>query len=320
MIRLWIMLLPALLLADAASRCTVCHEMTVSADEWRGSSHRNVPCESCHGGTFQMQNVKRLASHLRGTVPDKIRPSFDDVSEIVQRCRNCHANEYAKWSTGPHGTSMKRIFTDAKHNAKRTPTDDCFRCHGMFFDSGMRDLPAAQPKVGNERAIPCLACHSVHQQGTPAASDSKGKRKATLAFHDRRSGEHMGVELLPVPAVKQGARLVRMSNDKRQALCYGCHSPLSTQQAWSGDDRTPMGVHEGISCLGCHSAHDGSAAASCSNCHPRMSNCKLDVETMDTSFRDARSRHNIHTVACADCHPKGVPRTALTLDRRSRDR
>jgi hypothetical protein len=52
-----------------------------------------------------------------------------------------------------------------------------------------------------------------------------------------------------------GARGVKMSSDQRQALCYQCHAPTSTRQVASGDDRTGVGVHEGISCLGCHSQH-----------------------------------------------------------------
>jgi hypothetical protein len=39
-----------------------------------------------------------------------------------------------------------------------------------------------------------------------------------------------------------------------------------------------------------------------------MSNCGLDVEKMDTTFVSANSKHNVHWVKCADCHPKGVPR------------
>ena len=43
-----------------------------------------------------------------------------------------------------------------------------------------------------------------------------------------------------------------MSPDPRQALCYQCHAPLANTQVHSGDDRTPVGVHEGFSCLACH--------------------------------------------------------------------
>jgi len=28
---------------------------------------------------------------------------------------------------------------------------------------------------------------------------------------------------------------------------------------------------------------------------------------MDTTYRSRGSRHNIHRVACQDCHPGGVP-------------
>jgi hypothetical protein len=39
-----------------------------------------------------------------------------------------------------------------------------------------------------------------------------------------------------------------------------------------------------------------------------MSNCGLDVEKMDTTFLAATSKHNVHWVKCADCHPKGIPK------------
>jgi hypothetical protein len=37
---------------------------------------------------------------------------------------------------------------------------------------------------------------------------------------------------------------------------------------------------------------------------------------MDTTFKSPDSLHDVHRVACADCHPKGVPRkTAIRLER-----
>ena len=101
---------------------------------------------------------------------------------------------------------------------------------------------------------------------------------------------------------------MRIAPDARQATCYQCHAPDHTFQAGSGDDRTCVGVHEGLSCLACHTGHDQDARASCALCHPRLSNCGLDVETMDTTFKSSTSGHNIHFVKCEDCHPKGVPK------------
>jgi RNase P subunit RPR2 len=108
-----------------------------------------------------------------------------------------------------------------------------------------------------------------------------------------------------------GQRTVRISPDVRQALCYQCHAPLVTRAVGSGDDRTAIGVHEGLSCFACHERHGMKTRASCSTCHPQLSNCGLNVETMDTTFKDARSPHNIHFVKCVDCHKHGVPRKKL---------
>jgi hypothetical protein len=115
-----------------------------------------------------------------------------------------------------------------------------------------------------------------------------------------------------MPSMMEGSRVVRMSPDRRQALCYQCHAPIANMQVGTGDDRTGIGVHEGISCLACHAQHGQKTRASCASCHPKMSNCGLDVEKMDTTFASLNSKHNIHWVKCADCHTHGVPRKLLT--------
>jgi hypothetical protein len=49
------------------------------------------------------------------------------------------------------------------------------------------------------------------------------------------------------------------------------------------------------------------ASQSCALCHPKLSNCGLDVIKMDTTASSPSSSHNIHRVACRDCHKTGVP-------------
>jgi hypothetical protein len=34
----------------------------------------------------------------------------------------------------------------------------------------------------------------------------------------------------------------------------------------------------------------------------------IDVETMDTTFKSPEGPHDVQRVACADCHPGGVPK------------
>jgi RNase P subunit RPR2 len=131
--------------------------------------------------------------------------------------------------------------------------------------------------------------------------------RPSLALFDRREQEYVSLDRLPRPEMYEGTRLVKISPDRRQTLCYQCHAPEATAQVGSGDDRTPIGVHEGLSCLACHEKHGQTTRASGSTCHPQLSNCGINVEAMDTTFKSVKSPHNVHTVKCSDCHTKGVP-------------
>jgi hypothetical protein len=261
----------------------------------------------------------------------------------MEQCRGCHRQEFAQWESSAHSATYRRLFLDAKHNRKRLLTDDCLRCHGMHFDGGIRELVAPvdasgpwrllRPELAEQPAIPCLSCHQVHREGELLAraahreSDVKSSARQELlrpsvSLFDRREQKHFAVDLLPLPAMQDGARAVKISPDTRQALCYQCHAPLAGAVAGTGDDRTPVGVHEGLSCLACHLKHGQQTRASCATCHPRLSNCGLDVERMDTTFSSTASGHNIHFVKCVDCHPKGIPTSSRAgySTQRHRDR
>lgn len=319
--------------AGQGAGCTSCHEMQSVYEQWHSSTHRGVACENCHGGaltvdaSFHWNNANRAYRHLRGDLPEQIGFANRYVQDMTERCRSCHRQEFADWQAGPHSATYQRIFLNGKHNSGHMLMDDCLRCHGMHFEGGVRDLVAPVNREGpwkmtdaglSERpSMPCLACHEIHRTG-PVLSKagvqgrvpgpSQETYRPSLAFYDRRLQQPVPLAELPLPEMRQGARKVKMSPDQRQALCYQCHAPVSTMQVGTGDDRTGAGVHEGIGCLSCHLKHGQQTRASCSGCHPRFSNCGLDVEKMDTTFRTAGSRHNIHWVTCADCHPAGIPK------------
>ena len=313
--------------------CASCHEIQRSYDQWSLSTHRNVSCRACHGDAltldpaFHLNNLHRVAGHLEGRVSEPIRLRQPDLPDMLARCQKCHRQEFADWQAGPHASTYSRIFLDRKHNASHALQDDCLRCHGMHFEGGIRELVTPvdtrgpwrlwRPELASRPAIPCLTCHQMHREGPtlirPAAkavnaSPAEEINRPSLALFDRRELEHISVQRLPLPKMREEARAVKISPDPRQTLCYQCHAPLSTFEVGSGDDRTPIGVHEGLSCLACHEKHGQKTRASCSNCHPQLSNCGLDVEIMDTTFRSTKSPHNIHFVKCTDCHTKGVPR------------
>ena len=194
-----------------------------------------------------------------------------------------------------------------------------------------------RPELAGEPTIPCQTCHEVHREGAPESRPEKRISVAgqpvhgTLAYFDRREGLHLTAATLTIPEMHDGARPIKVSQDARAAICYQCHAPRQAEpgtpealngwgrQVGSGDDRTPMGVHEGLSCISCHNGHNENARASCKTCHPQMSHCGIDVEKMDTTFASATSAHNIHWVKCADCHTHGVPKVKTATPAKNAD-
>lgn len=329
--------------------CASCHEMAIAVTGIHGSGHRNVGCLQCHDARLRTK-LRHIAVHLRRSWPEEIRLRDADAIAMTASCARCHQQEYATWQAGPHSATYQQIFADAAHNRQRRLTDDCLRCHGMHFDGPVRDLVqpvslAAPSRVqawrvqaafAGQPTMPCAACHGIHRAGSPATRPATRISVAgqpvpdSLAFFDRRERMHFAAAALAIPQVYDGARPVPMSADPRQSICYQCHAPREPEtgsmaggehwgmQAGSGDDRTPLGVHEGLSCFSCHNGHNENARASCVTCHARMSDCGIDVEKMDTTYANPASRHNIHSVRCVDCHTHGVPRpggAAVARDR-----
>jgi hypothetical protein len=341
----WLLLLPIALLllavpagsiyytAAGGKACIRCHEIQPAYDQWMMSTHRSVECKECHGSIFStdpgfhLNNVRQLWRHVRDEVPERLLLRQRDISRGMNaRCGQCHRQEYAAWVAGPHSPAYGRIFLNEGHNRTNILSDYCLQCHGMFFERGIRELVqpvdrqgpwqlAAKSVQPSEPSIPCSACHEMHRPGTPMSLRSTNEiagpaspHRPSLAFYVRREQMHFSADVLPLPEMLDGTRPVRISPDVRQAPCYQCHAPDHTFQVGSGDDRTCVGVHEGLSCVACHTGHDQNARASCVLCHPRLSNCGIDVATMDTTFKSSASAQNIHFVKCADCHTNGVPK------------
>jgi len=316
--------------------CVSCHEIQASHRRWTNSVHRAVSCKACHGGSADSwhalkENAKRVFFHLTEDDHSDMRLSEEQTVRMVRACQACHVREYAHWLAGGHGASYAAIFADETHNRTEQVNDDCLRCHGMFFEGRASDLLAPldtrgpwrflDPRQADRPAVPCLACHELHAPGKPfareltpagvaqAATNAPCAQRDTVAFYVRQEHEHFAIDKLGVPRIVDPSGMpVRVSHDPRQRLCTQCHAPNAFGVAGTGDDRTPTGVHEGLSCAACHRPHSNDAHGSCALCHPARSSCGLAVTDMDTTYRSKTSRHNIHRVKCLDCHPDGVPK------------
>jgi hypothetical protein len=319
--------------ASPDKTCSSCHEISHSVDLWTASTHRNIACKECHGtalseGIHSLKEKGAMLYHHNSRLKSEdIKISEDQRLKVMERCAGCHQTEYARWNSGGHAMNYSEVFLNSSHNKVETVSEDCLRCHGMFFDNGtVQDIVEPLSTEGpwklknvsltDRPAIPCFACHRVHQNGTPGVRqnlDIPGslhyarKNQTLTTFYYRRDSMYFPVTLLASQMINYQSVPVKISSDPDQRLCLQCHSPNAFNMSGTGDDRTPRGVHEGISCLACHDSHSNSALSSCKNCHPAISNCKLDVEKMNTTFSDRSSKNNIHYVSCTDCHKGGRP-------------
>lgn len=325
--------------SDPANTCARCHEIGPSHEKWLTSAHANVKCVDCHGKALSsMHSFKEKAGMVfrHFTAPhsgkaignEDIRMSERQILDISARCAECHRSEHAQWAAGGHSATYGEIFEDPVHNAAERPYEDCFRCHGMYYDRGLNDLMDLSGSVsGNWKihdrrqaakpAMPCLACHEAHTQN-PVSTRSellatprkvhfeRPERNPRTALYLRSEKTSLRSDRLTPVRMKEGNRAVKLSEDATTLLCMQCHSPNTAHQAGSMDDRTPTGVHEGLSCTACHKGHSLDTRNSCKDCHPALSNCGLDVAKMNTTFLDPASPHDIHRVSCTDCHGQKI--------------
>ena len=323
--------------AGHGSGCADCHEMAEQVSAVHGSPHYNAQCTDCHNAGVR-DKLRHVVKHFTTTFPDGIHLRQADAQSMIANCQSCHQHETASWHAGPHSATFRQIFLDTSHNTRRRLNDDCLRCHGMYFDGAMRELVQPQDTRGpwrlkpaglvDEPAIPCLACHWIHREGLPQSkpliahlrcrpSGARFARPFTIAARSCTSAPPSSPfpysTMDPARSKSAPTRARASATSAMRRAFPEAASPAAVNQwgpqAGSGDDRTPLGVHEGLSCLACHTGHNESARASCATCHPALSNCGLDVEKMDTTFANPKSAHNIHWVKCMDCHQHGVPKS-----------
>ena len=261
----------------SSQTCAKCHEIRGAKESWTHAAHSEVDCKSCHGGSVEAlgDNIRRVWSHITERDHSAMALSAAQVVEVSGRCAKCHAAEHAQWSRGGHGAPVSKFLMDGKHNAAWKPADNCLRCHGMFLEGDIEDILVREwphrftgfrdPAVASHPAIPCLACHRMH--AVPPAPGSTNFTAAAVSLYSRPDRARFAPGALYAQRIAKDGAPVKLSADPRGRLCASCHAANAEARLGSCDDRTPVGVHEGIGCLACHRGHDMRTGETCGTCH-----------------------------------------------------
>ncbi len=276
--------------------CALCHEIEKSCTTWRGSSHADVACIDCHGtalsngltGVTGKLNMVYIHFTEKKTNEDVFLTEKQSL-DMAKRCAECHGAEEKAWLSGAHSSTYKDIFMDEAHNQLEKPYSDCLRCHGMFYDGDINSLMSLEGRDSGKwhikdadqvdrPTITCLACHQVHasQPRSLNYKDLNAEEKANLlkktsrpgtALYVRAEKRHMpSSNLMQIKMYRQDT-LVRVSEDPNVKLCMQCHAPNGVHAVGSEDDKTPMGVYEGMSCMECHDPHSNKVKNEYRNVH-----------------------------------------------------
>lgn len=317
--------------APAEKTCASCHEISSRVTSLSHSSHREVTCKECHGTALSSgfhslkEKSMMVVGHFRGKNADEVKMNEEQYLAVMDNCTRCHTSEFANWKSGGHSATYTDIFLDEKHNSVEQLNYDCLRCHGMFYENSIDELVdnkdtkgpwnLTDKKKAMQPTMPCSACHAIHTDGEIEKSPdyanpaeifyNRDRKVPEVSFYVRSEKAHVPADLLSVPGITHEGKNIMLSDDALMRNCVQCHAPNTFHISATSDDRTPRGVHEGLSCTACHEPHSNDAKNSCIKCHPAISNCNLDVATMNTTYANADSPNNIHWVSCTDCHTDG---------------
>lgn len=315
--------------SDPVNTCNSCHEISPSFTAWTTSAHREISCHECHGTALSngwhslKEKANMVFSHYSENLANEdIRLTENQLLETMDNCRNCHRTEYAMWRSSGHSASYSDIFLHEIHNSTEQLNFDCLRCHGMFYEGTIKDLVDPLDREGPwalletekeiQPTIPCMGCHMIHTEGSPSSAPDYSSpdnifynrlmENSSVALYSRHEKVHFNLDHLPIPVMMHHGDTVDIPRDPVYRLCVQCHAPAVWHETGTHDDHTPTGVHEGISCNTCHEKHSNYQRNSCDKCHPMISNCNLDVKTMNTTYSLPSSLNDIHSVSCTDCH------------------
>jgi hypothetical protein len=321
------MLLSLKWLGHQALLCGRCHEMQAAYSTWRVSSHKDLPCERCHGRHSLGYMLRSKLAHGR--------PAPEKAGVVQERCRACHTE-----------TREMVVYHSLKitHRQHWDLGVGCLFCHNEVVH-GPRAAYKNTPKMatcykchdGKKASNACSTCHAtlgerkpaafslewieahkedVRQHSSPAASsaDSAGKKRTTCTrCHSddfcqnchSSARPHGGNWLAQHPA----AAKVDQTNCQvchQTSFCNECHNIRRAHSLnWLSEHHTEA-HQKREECRQCHED------TFCHDCHTKFEQHSPDwlfVHPL-TASRSKESCRRCHpSNFCENCHTKQVPQS-----------
>ena len=276
-------------------------EIRLSEEQILGLVDRCIRChQSEHAGWLASGHAVNYREIFMDVTHNTLEKPYWD-------CLRCHGmfyegtiNDLMSMEGEPSTWAIKNKKQEVR------PAIPCLACHQIHTENPVSERyvsssenPVLQRYVSSSKS-PVLQ-HYISSTDTPA----KPSRHPRTALYLRSEKNYLRSDMLTPVAMINDSQPVNRAIDPNTLLCQQCHAPDYVHRAGSQDDRTPVGVHEGIGCTACHKVHSGDTRESCLLCHSEISkNCKMDVRTMNTTYLSKNSPNDIHRLTCISCHEK----------------
>jgi len=287
--------------------CKTCHNMRPYYDSWASSSHREVPCISCHyapgiraEAMGKLQAANQVVKYLTGSYGMKPWAEIEDAACMRS---GCHSERKVEGLVDYDGVS----FDHAKHlgELRRGKQLRCTSCHSQIvqgqhvavtgttcFLCHFKDRPASAPLAG------CTGCHPSPPRVVAAAGYVV---------------EHAQYVADRISCVSCHSEVTAGSGAAERSRCFNCHNEPD-RLAKFDDPPLVHRVHitdHKVECTQCHTpiehrivALAGTFELDCKSCHTSAhdSQRRLYAGIGGHNVPNAPSKMFLARVSCLGCH------------------
>lgn len=317
-------------IADHAD-CLSCHATGIAGAPIVPADHQgrtNAMCTSCHRPGTSVSTTT-TTSAVATSVPPAASAGMSLDTWSAKACQACHPREWNEWSRSGHAMTLSAQLLNSGHNSSEQLDQTCVKCHSPELGTvpignivqplntnGPWQLVGQFASLGDTPSISCLACHQAHPAKSPGllpgmdfADESTFYRSvpapqvSNLYIYDAFAQKHIDPQ--PIAPVMNGDQAIPVNDTRANRVCYTCHAteraesnlfepntpPSGDNSVSTGDDRTLMGVHQGLQCVDCHmpgGSHTFNPMSSCSQCHGQGGAAAplANVTSVRTSYTD----------------------------------